>query len=174
MIRAFKGIRPTLDPSAYIDEAACVIGDVVIGADSSVWPNTTIRGDVNHIRIGARTNIQDNSVLHVTAPNADHPAGFPLIIGNGVTVGHGVVLHACTVEDDCLVGMGAIVLDGAILRKNVLLAAGSLVPPGKELEGGYLWVGSPVKRSRPLTEKEIQWFSHSARHYEKLKNEYLK
>lgn len=174
MIRRFKGVLPTIDASAYIDPAAVVIGDVHIGAGSSVWPNTVVRGDVNHIRIGARTNIQDNSVLHVTAPGDGTPNGFPLIIGNNVTVGHGVILHACTVEDDCLIGMGSTLLDGAVLRKNVLLAAGSLVPPGKELEGGYLWVGSPARRARPLTEKELKWFERSASNYVGLGAQYIK
>ncbi len=167
-IRAFKGINPTIAESAYIDEDATVIGDVHIGEASSVWPSVVIRGDVNYIRIGEATNIQDGSVLHVTAPNENNPEGFPLIVGNQVTVGHGAILHACTIEDECLIGMGATVLDGAILKKHVLLAAGSLVPPGKELEGGYLWVGSPVKRARPLTEQELQFFRKSSKNYVEL------
>ena len=172
-IRAFKGISPTIAASTYIDQDATVIGDVHIGEQSSIWPAVVIRGDVNYIRIGDQTNVQDGSVLHVTAPNERDPDGFPLVIGDRVTIGHGAILHACTVEDECLVGMGATVLDGAILKKNVLLAAGSLVPPGKELEGGYLWVGSPVKRVRALTEAELQFFNKSAKNYMELSVYYI-
>ncbi len=171
-IRSFKNITPTVADSAYVDEAAVVIGDLHIGEQSSVWPGTVIRGDVNYIRIGSCTNIQDGSVLHVTATSDDHPKGFTLIIGNDVTVGHGAILHACTIEDACLVGMGATILDGAILRKNTLLAAGSLVPPGKELEGGYLWMGSPAKKVRPLSEKEMQFFCQSSKKYALLSAQY--
>lgn len=167
-IRPFKGITPAITDSTYVDQDSTVIGDVHIGEHSSVWPAVVVRGDVNHIRIGAETNIQDGSVLHVTAPSEANPKGYPLIIGDRVTVGHGAILHACTVEDECLIGMGATVLDGAIVRKNVLLAAGSLVPPGKELEGGYLWVGSPVRRARALSDTEMQFFSKSATNYVEL------
>lgn len=171
-IRPFNGITPTIAESAYVDEDAVVIGDVHIGEQSSIWPGTVIRGDVNYIRIGHSSNIQDGSILHVTAPNDDNPEGLPLIIGNHVTVGHGVILHACTVEDACLVGMGATVLDGAILRGKTLLAAGSLVPPGKELEGGYLWMGSPAKKARALTETELQFFHKSCKNYAALLGQY--
>ena len=167
-IRPFKGVAPTIAESAYVDQDSTVIGDVHIGEQSSIWPAVVIRGDVNHIRIGSETNVQDGTVLHVTAPNESNPEGFPLIIGDRVTIGHGAILHACTVEDECLVGMGATVLDGAILRKHVLLAAGSLVPPGKELESGYLWVGSPVKRIRPLNEAELHFFNKSSTNYVEL------
>lgn len=171
-IRSFKGVMPTIADSAYIDEDAVVIGAVKIGERSSVWPGTVIRGDVNPISIGSGSNIQDGSVLHVTAPNESNANGFPLIIGNNVTVGHGAILHACTIENGCLVGMGATVLDGAILKEGVLLAAGSLVPPGKVLQGGYLWVGSPAKKARPLTEAELQFFEKSAKNYIKLMSHY--
>lgn len=173
MICEFEGIMPKLSASVYVDEAAVVIGDVEIGDDSSIWPSTVVRGDVNHIRIGSRTNIQDGSVLHVTQPGDGTPEGFPLYVGNNVTVGHGVVLHACTVEDNCLIGMGATLLDGAVIHSQVLVGAGSLVPPGKELESGYLWLGNPVKKIRPLNDKEMAWFEHSAENYVKLKNRYL-
>lgn len=172
-IRNYKDAQPQLAATTYVDEAAVVIGDVIIGEDSSVWPMAVLRGDVNHIRIGARTSIQDGSVLHVTHPHEAVPEGHPLIIGNDVTVGHNVTLHGCTIHDRCLVGMGSTVLDGAVLEEGVLLGAGSLVPPGKTLEGGYLWIGSPVKRARPLTEAEIAWFGYSANHYVKLKNDYM-
>ena len=173
-IRTYNNIRPTIAASAFIDDSAAVIGDVVIGADASVWPQCSIRGDVNFIRIGARTNVQDNSVIHVTHRYPELPQGRPTIIGDDVTVGHQCVLHACTIEDRCLVGMGSVVLDGAILRAGTLLGAGSLVTEGKVLEGGYLWVGRPAKRVRELTEQEKAHFVYSAKHYVKLKNDYLK
>jgi len=172
-IRNFKQTRPQLADSTYVDEAAVVIGDVVIGEDSSVWPMAVIRGDVNYIRIGQRTSVQDGSVLHVTHPHEAVPGGHPLIIGDDVTIGHNVTLHGCIIHDRCLVGMGSTVLDGAVLEERVLLGAGSLVPPGKTLEGGYLWIGSPVKRARALTEAEITWFGYSAEHYVRLKNNYM-
>ena len=160
--------------TAYIDEDAVVIGDVTLGVDSSIWPMCSIRGDVNLIRIGERTNIQDGSVIHVTHRFGALPEGYPVHIGNDVTVGHKVILHGCTVEDLCLIGMGSSVLDGAIIRSKVLLGAGSLVPEGKDLEGGYLWLGRPAKKMRELTEQELKWFEYSAKHYVTLKNEYMK
>lgn len=172
-IRAFKKIQPQVAVSAFVDETALVLGDVVIGADASIWPMTAVRGDVNLIRIGERTNIQDGSVLHVTHTHPDVPGGFALHIGNDVTVGHKVVLHGCTVEDRVLIGMGAVVMDGAIVRSTVLLGAGSLVSPGKELESGFLYLGSPARKVRPLSEKELAWIDYSADHYVKLKNEHL-
>lgn len=172
MLRAYKGISPRIGAQAFVDESAIVIGDVEIGADSSIWPLCVVRGDVNRIRIGARTNIQDGSILHVTHPRSDHP-GHATVVGDDVTVGHRVTLHGCTVEHRCLVGMGSSVLDGAILRSEVLLGAGSLVTEGKDLEGGYLWMGRPARRVRALTAKERAWFDYSARHYVKLKNDYL-
>jgi len=171
-IRSFQGINPNIANSAYIDEDAVIIGDVTIGSDSSVWPTVAIRGDVNKISIGARTNIQDGSVLHVTADNEYNPGGFPLTVGDGVTVGHKAILHACTVEDYALIGMGAIILDGAIVRKKALVGAGSVVGPGKDIEGGYLWLGSPAKKIRPLSEKELAYLEYSAQHYVNLKNKY--
>ena len=173
-IRSFKGVTPKVGRAAYIDEAAVVIGDVELGEDASIWPMCSIRGDVNLIRIGARTNIQDGSILHVTHRFGALPDGYPTRIGNDVTVGHKVILHGCTVEDFCLIGMGSSVLDGAIIRSKVLLGAGSLVPEGKELEGGYLWLGRPAKKMRELTEQELKWFEYSAKHYVTLKNEYMK
>lgn len=173
MVRSFQGIYPTLGAGVYVDESAVVIGDVIIGEESSVWPLVAIRGDVNHIRIGSHSNVQDNTTLHVTAPTGENPQGFPLSIGNHVTVGHGCILHACMIEDHCLIGMGTTVLDGAIIRRQVLLGAGSLVPPGKELESGHLWLGSPVKRIRPLTDQEIEWLDRSAKNYVVLKNKYM-
>jgi carbonic anhydrase/acetyltransferase-like protein (isoleucine patch superfamily) len=173
-IRPYRNKSPVLGARAYIDESAVVIGDVVIGDDASVWPQCSIRGDVNAIRIGTRSNIQDGTVIHVTHDHAAVPGGRPTNIGNDVTVGHQCVLHACAIEDYCLIGMGSQILDGAVLRKYVLLGAGSLVTEGKELEGGYLYVGRPAKRVRELTAKERDWFDYSAKHYVKLKNDYLK
>ncbi len=173
-IRSYKGIKPQVANSAYVDEAAAVIGDVVIGEESSVWPMAVARGDVNCIRIGNRSNIQDGSALHVTHDHEDAPGGFSLLIGDDVTVGHNVTLHGCTIGNRCLIGMGSVVLDGAVLEDEVLLAAGSLVPPGKTLEGGYLWLGNPVKRGRPLKQQEVDWFAYSAEHYSRLREDYLK
>ncbi|MCU7800894.1 MAG: gamma carbonic anhydrase family protein [gamma proteobacterium symbiont of Lucinoma myriamae] len=173
-IRPFKQAKPDIGKDVYIDESAQVIGQVEIGADSSVWPNTTIRGDVNWIKIGANTSIQDGSTLHVTHDHTNnHPGGHPLSIGSQVTVGHNVVLHGCTIEDNCLIGMGAIILDEAHLEKNVFLAAGALVSPGKRLESGNLYIGSPARKLRALTEDEIEGLQYSAEHYVRLKNDYL-
>jgi len=173
-VRPYKEFIPDIGKDAYIDESAQIIGQVTIGSDSSIWPNTTIRGDVNWIKIGANTSIQDGSTLHVTHDHTNkHPGGYPLTIGDQVTVGHNVVLHGCTIEDNCLVGMGAIILDDAHLEKNVFLAAGALVPPGKRLESGYLYVGSPVRKIRVLSDDEIEGLQYSADHYVKLKNDYL-
>ncbi len=171
-IRRYKNILPRLGARAYVDEAAVVIGDVELGEDASIWPMTVVRGDVNRIRIGARTNIQDGSVIHVTHKSSSDP-GHPTIVGNDVTVGHKVILHGCTVENLCLIGMGSEILDGAVIRSQVLLGAGSLVTEGKELEGGYLWMGRPARRVRPLTDDERKWFTYSAKHYVKLKDDYL-
>lgn len=169
-IRPYQNVHPAIAAGAFVDDVALVIGDVTIGEDASLWPMVVARGDVHRIVIGARSNIQDGSVLHVTQPNRFTPGGHPTIIGSDVTVGHRVILHGCTVEDFALIGMGSTVLDGAIIRSRVLLGAGSLVPPGKELESGYLWLGSPVKKVRPLTEDELAYFEYSAAHYVALKN----
>jgi carbonic anhydrase/acetyltransferase-like protein (isoleucine patch superfamily) len=173
-IRPYQGILPRLGAGAYVDESAVVIGDVELGADASVWPLCSVRGDVNRIRIGARTNIQDNSVIHVSHRHAALPEGRACIVGDDVTVGHRCILHACHIGNACLIGMGSIILDGAVLHDGVLLGAGSLVTADKELEGGYLWLGRPAKRARALTEAEKTWLEYSARHYVKLKNDYLK
>lgn len=171
-IRPFRQTRPSVPASAYIDPAAIVIGDVVLGEEASLWPMAVARGDVNRIRIGARTNIQDGSVLHVTHDHGDAPGGHPLLIGDEVTVGHNVTLHGCTIGSRCLVGMGSIVLDGAVLEQHVLLGAGSLVPPGRVLDGSALWLGNPVRRVRSLTASEIERLAYSAEHYVRLAEEY--
>ena len=172
-LRIYKETWPHIDNSAYIDSQASVIGNVVIGPDSSVWPMTVIRGDVNQIRIGARSNVQDGSVIHVTHPYPELPQGHAVMIGDDVTIGHRVVLHGCSVGSECLIGIGAIVLDGAILQDRVLLGAGSLVTEDKVLESGNLYLGSPVRKVRELSDDELKWFKYSAQHYVKLKNDYL-
>lgn len=171
-IRVFKNTAPRIHPDAYVDPYACIIGDVDIGADSSVWPMAVIRGDVNHVRIGARTSVQDGTVIHVTHAHGALPGGNPVVIGDDVTIGHRAVLHGCTVGNCCLIGTGAIVLDGAIVRDHVLLGAGSLVTEGKELESGHLYHGSPARRVRTLSAEEIAYFTYAAAHYVKLKNEH--
>jgi len=169
-IRTYQGMTPQLGERVFVDVSAVLIGDIEIGADSSVWPLTLVRGDMHRIRIGARTSVQDGSVLHITHAGPFNAEGFPLLIGDDVTIGHKVILHGCTVGNRVLVGMGSIVMDGAVIEDEVVLGAGSLVPPGKRLESGYLYVGSPVKQVRPLTEKERAFFSYSAANYVKLKD----
>ncbi len=171
-IREFEKHTPKIAASAFVDEMAVVIGDVEIGEDVSVWPTSVVRGDVHAIRIGAKTNIQDGSVLHVTHESVYAPGGFPLVIGEGVTIGHKVILHACTIGDYCLVGMGSTVLDGAVLEDKVMLGANSLVSPGKVLESGYLYLGSPATKARKLKDSELAWLEYSAAHYVVLKNRY--
>lgn len=172
-VRPYQGIYPTLGESVFIDESAIVIGDVTIGEESSIWPLTAVRGDVNKITIGSRTNIQDGSVLHVTHPHKNHPDGFALHVGNNVTVGHKVILHGCDVGDNCLIGMGSIIMDGAQIFPGTMLGAGSLVTPGKQLESGFLYMGTPARKIRQLTDEEKGWLEYSATHYVNLKNRYL-
>ena len=167
-IRPYQGKAPRIDPSAWIDPCALVIGDVEIGAHSSVWPMAVVRGDVHFIHIGTHTNIQDGSILHVSHDSRFQPGGAPLIIHDRVTVGHQVVLHGCEIHASCLIGIGSRVLDRAVIHAMTLLGAGSLVPPGRVLEGGYLWHGAPVQRIRPLTETEREYLDYSAHHYVRL------
>ncbi len=171
-VRSYKGIHPQLGARVFVDPSAVVIGRVQLGDDVSVWPTTVIRGDVNGISIGARSTIQDGSVLHCTSPYTEMPNGIPLVIGEDVTVGHGVILHACTIGNFCLIGMGATVLDGAVLEDYVFIGAGAVVTPGKRLTSG-LYLGSPARRVRDLTEREIAELQESSEHYVKLKNDYL-
>ena len=173
MIRSYKGIYPKLEKSVYVDESAVLVGDITIGINSSVWPLVAARGDVNYIQIGERTNIQDGSVLHLTRKSANNPDGYPLIIGDDVTVGHKVMLHGCKLGNRILVGMGAIVMDNAIVEDDVIIGGGALVPPNKKLESGYLYVGSPVKQARPLTDAELAFLKISALNYVELKDDYL-
>ena len=172
-IRNFENITPQIAASAYVDETALVIGAVKIDEDVSLWPKVVARGDVNTIEIGARTNIQDGSILHVSHDSEFEPGGFALSIGADITVGHQAILHGCTIEDRCLIGMAATVMDGAILRSGAILGAGSLVTPGRELEGGFLWVGSPARKVRVLSKEEEDFLDYSARHYVELKNRHI-
>lgn len=173
-LRPHLGRFPTLGQRVYIDPAATVIGDVVLGEDVSVWPGTVIRGDVNYIRIGARTNVQDGTIVHVShdGPHAKL-GGFATVIGEDVTIGHQAIVHACRIEDAVLIGMGAIVLDGAVVQKHGFVGAGALVAPGKVVGSGEMWLGNPAKKVRMLSDAEIDALYYSARHYVKLKDEYL-
>jgi carbonic anhydrase/acetyltransferase-like protein (isoleucine patch superfamily) len=172
-IRSYRGIKPQIGPRVFIDPTAVIIGDVIIGEDSSLWPYAVARGDMHRIRIGARTSIQDGTVLHITHASDFNPAGYPLIIGDDVTVGHSVNLHGCTIGNRVLVGIGSTVLDGAIVEDDVVIGAGTLVPPGKRLESGFLYVGSPCKQARPLKDSEKQFFKYSANNYVKLKDTHI-
>ena len=172
-IRTYQQFTPQLGERVFVDASAVVLGDVDIGADSSVWPLVVIRGDMHRIRIGQRSSVQDGSVLHITHAGPFNPDGFPLIIGDEVTIGHNVTLHGCTLGNRILVGMGSIVMDGAVVQDEVVIGAGSLVPPGKVLESGYLYVGSPVKQARALTDKERAFFTYSAANYVRLKDQHV-
>jgi len=172
-IRAWKGITPTLGERVYVDPASLVLGDVILGDDSSVWPMAVVRGDMHRIRIGARVSVQDGSVLHITHASDFNPGGFPLTIGDDVTIGHKAILHGATLGSRILVGMGAIVMDGAVVEDEVIIAAGAVVTPGKRLESGYVYAGNPAKALRPLKEKERAFFPYTAGNYVKLKDDYL-
>lgn len=172
-LRKYNGKSPTLGHSNYVDISAALIGDITLDDDVSIWPLVAARGDVNIITIGARTNIQDGTVLHVTRKSENNPVGYPLIIGEDVTIGHKCMLHGCVVGDRVLVGMGAIILDGAVIENDVFIGAGSLVPPNKTLKSGYLYVGNPIKQIRPLKESESAFLKQSALNYVELKNDYL-
>ena len=172
-IRTYQQFTPQLGERVFVDASAVVLGDVEIGTDSSVWPLVVIRGDMHSIRIGERSSVQDGSVLHITHAGPFNPQGFPLNIGDEVTIGHNVTLHGCSLGNRILVGMGSIIMDGAVVQDEVVIGAGSLVPPGKVLESGYLYVGSPVKQARPLTDNERSYFSYSAANYVRLKDQHL-
>lgn len=171
-IRTFQDKQPQIAASAYIDDLAVVIGDVSIGEHSSLWPFAVARGDVHSIRIGARTSIQDSSVLHVTHAGEISADGFPLLVGDDVTVGHRVILHGCTIGNQCLIGIGATVMDGAVVPDQTIIGAGALVPPRKQLEGGYLYVGAPVRRIRAVSEEELGQLIYAADHYVHLAEKY--
>ena len=167
-LRAYQGRQPVVDGSAFVDPSAVVIGDVALGPGVSVWPLCVLRGDVQAILIGARSNIQDGTIIHVTHDGPYSPGGLATRVGEDVTVGHRALLHACTVESRCLIGMGVIVMDGAVVGAGSIIGAGSLVPPGKTLAGGFLYMGSPVKQIRPLNDREREFLGYSAEHYARL------
>lgn len=170
-IAPYQGHAPVIAVTAWVHPSAQVVGEVTLGERASVWCNAVVRGDVNFIRIGNDTNIQDLSTLHVSHRHPDNPdSGASLIIGDRVTVGHSVILHGCEIGDECLVGMGSIVMDKVVLQPRVMLGAGSLVPEGKILESGYLYLGRPAKKIRLLTEDELAYFAYSAAHYVRLAN----
>jgi len=171
-VRKFGDKQPQIHETTYIDSQACVIGDVKIGKNSSIWPMTVVRGDVNSIIIGCDTNIQDGSILHVTHKSPRDLNGGPLKIGNGVTVGHGTILHACDIGDYCLIGMGATVMDKCVIENHSMIAAGSVVPPNKHIKSGELWLGNPAKKIRDLTDKQKADLEYSANHYVKLSENY--
>jgi len=160
------GVMPTISPKAFIAPGAAVIGDVHIGEDSGVWFGCVIRGDVNIIRIGARTNIQDGTVIHVTRKTG------PTIIGSGITIGHSVLLHACTLENDCFIGMRATIMDGAVVESGAWVAAGALVTPGKRIPKGQIWAGNPAKFLRNMTPEETAFIPVSCENYVKHAREY--
>jgi len=173
-IRPWRDARPAIGQRVWIDPAAVVIGRVTIGDDASIWPGAVLRGDVNTIEIGARTSIQDGSVLHVASARMAGEQGIPLLVGEECTVGHRVILHACTIGRRCLVGMGAIVMDGAVVGDEVIIGAGALVPADKQLPSRTLWMGSPARAVRALTATEIAMLAESAEHYVALKDDYLR
>lgn len=171
-LRSYLDSFPQIADGCYIDEAAVIIGDVVMGGQSSVWPCAVLRGDVNRIRIGKRSNVQDGAVLHVSHKTDAKPEGSPLTIGDDVTIGHSAVLHGCTIGNRVLIGIGSTVLDDAVIEDDVMLAAGSLVPPRKHLESGWLYKGAPAEKARPLTDEEREFLRYSAAHYVLLAGHY--
>ncbi len=172
-LRSFKGVAPRLGARVYVDPAATVIGDVELGDDASIWPGAVARGDVHYIRIGARSNVQDGAVIHVTHDGPYTPGGFPTLIGADVTIGHGAVVHACTIEDCCLIGMHATVLDGATVKKYGFVGAGSVIPPGKIVGERELWLGNPARMVRLLSDAQVEALYYSAANYVRLKDAYL-
>ena len=172
-LRPYLDRHPRLGERVYVDPAATLIGDVELADDASVWPACVLRGDVNFIRVGARSNIQDGTIVHVSHHSPFNHAGFPTLIGADVTVGHGAIIHACTIEDLCLVGMGARILDGATVKKYGFVGAGAVVGPGKVVGEAELWLGNPARFVRKLTDREIESLHYSAAHYVRLKDRYL-
>lgn len=170
---SYLGTSPVLGDNVYVHESAQVIGDVQIGADSSVWCNTVLRGDVNRIVIGACSNVQDFAMGHVSHKSASKPEGSPLVIGDYVTIGHSVILHGCKIGNECLIGMGSIIMDDVVVQDQVMVGAGSLVSPGKVLESGHLYIGRPAQKVRALSAEEIAYLKYSAEHYVRVKNNYL-
>lgn len=169
----YQDSNPQLATGVYHHASAQIIGSVSIGADSSIWCNAVLRGDVNEISIGVGSNVQDLTMCHVSHKTEKKPQGSPLVIGDYVTIGHSVILHGCRIGNEVLVGMGSIVMDDVIVPDHVMIGAGSLISPGKVLESGYLYMGRPAEKIRPLTEAEIAWLRYSAEHYIRVKNNYL-
>ena len=172
-IRSYQGMTPVLGERVFVDPSAVVLGDVAIGDDCSIWPLVVIRGDMHRIRIGKRTSVQDGSVLHITHAGPFTPDGFPLEIGDDVTIGHQAMLHGCRIGNRVLIGIGTTVMDGAVVEDDVVIGAGSLVAPGKTLKSGFLYVGRPAKPQRELTAKEREFFTYSANNYVRLKDKHL-
>jgi carbonic anhydrase/acetyltransferase-like protein (isoleucine patch superfamily) len=172
-LSSYLGSHPDIGAHTYIHPSAQVIGEVSLGEHASIWCNAVVRGDVNRIVVGRCSNIQDFVMCHVSHKHPGKPLGSPLLIGERVTIGHNAILHGCTIGNDCLVGMGAIVMDDAVLSARVMVGAGSLVPPGKVLESGYLYVGRPVRKVRALSDAELAFLTYSAEHYVRVKNNYL-
>jgi carbonic anhydrase/acetyltransferase-like protein (isoleucine patch superfamily) len=171
-IESYQGRTPKLGNAVFVHASATIIGDVEIDDQVSIWPGVVIRADVNRIRIGARSNVQDGTILHVTHQSKHNPAGAPLIIGRDVTIGHAVILHGCQIHDECLIGMGSLVMDHAVIEPRVLLGAGSLVPEGRVLSSGWLYLGRPVRQVRRLSEEELEFFAYQATNYARLAEEY--
>jgi carbonic anhydrase/acetyltransferase-like protein (isoleucine patch superfamily) len=167
-LMTYQGMTPKLGRDVYVAPNAVVIGDVVLGDRSSIWFNCLIRGDGNYIRIGAESNIQDGTIIHISTNNG------PTIIGERVTVGHGAIIHACTIEDDTMIGIGAIVLDKAVVERGAVVAAGAVVPPGKVVKAGQMWSGVPATFTRPTKQSEIEFIARNAEHYVELAQTYLK
>ncbi|MPV86978.1 gamma carbonic anhydrase family protein [Ostreibacterium oceani] len=172
MIEKYVNKQPTLAPQSWVHQSAVVIGDVTLGESVSVWPNAVIRGDVNAITIGKHSNVQDGAVIHATHVSDFNSEGYPTRVGDAVTIGHNAILHGCTIGNHVLIGMGATILDGSVIPDQVIIGAMALVPMHKTLESGYLYLGSPAKAVRKLTEKEKTFLRYSAKHYIKLKNNY--
>lgn len=172
-LRRYKGLAPTLGQRVYVDPAATVIGQVTLGDDVSIWPGAVLRGDVHTIAIGARSNVQDGAVVHVTHDGPYSPGGMPTVVGEGVTIGHGAVIHACTIEDYCLIGMHATVLDGARVKRYGFVGAGSVIPPGKVVGERELWLGNPARCVRLIDERQVEQLHYSAAHYVTIKDAYL-
>ncbi|WP_221793414.1 gamma carbonic anhydrase family protein [Oceanobacter mangrovi] len=172
-IRAYQNHTPKLGERVFVDISAVVIGDVELGDDSSVWPLAVIRGDMHQIRIGARTSVQDGAVLHITHASDYNPGGYPLIIGDDVTIGHQAMLHGCTIGSRVLIGMKSMIMDGAVVEDEVIVGAGATVTPGKVLKSGFVYMGSPAKPVREITDKERSFFTYGAGNYVRLKDKHI-
>lgn len=167
MIKAYRGVTPTIADTAFIEDTAVIVGDVVIKSESSVWFHSVVRGDVNFIRIGRRTNVQDLSLLHVTHDT------YPLIVGDDVTVGHHVVLHGCTIQNRVLIGMGAVLMDGVVVGDDCIIGAGALVTEHTKIPPGSLVIGAPARVKRPLRDTELAWLKESADNYVQYARDYM-